>query len=92
MTENSPSHEISLLRQSLDDFQRTAVTIDRFTRHEDLDEQRHKESGARLVAMETAQANLNGRLAVIAFVLVTGIPILSWFVNVVLGPHIVAKP
>ena len=79
MADTTSREEIALLRSDL----REMVTVDRFQRHEDLDKERHDAADARLGRIEQGQANLMGRLAIVAAILVLAIPVItSWLVAV----------
>ena len=81
--------ELQAVRDAIQDLQTHTVSIERFQRHEDLDEERHKmnqgqhaANAARLVEIEKGQANLMGRLFVLGTVLVLAIPVLTaWLVG-----------
>lgn len=59
--------------------------------HETVDETRHTSNTSRLTALEVAMADLKGyirgRTAAIAVVLSVVIPLVTWLVNALLGPH-----
>lgn len=91
MAESSSSTEIKLLlRSAIKDWK------DQFRNHEVTDEARHISNTARLTALEVGQAGLKGyirgRTVAITAFLTLAIPILSWFVNVLFGPHAPVKP
>lgn len=64
---------------------------ERMNDHELVDETRHNSNTSRLTALEVGMADLKGyirgRTAAIAVVLTVAIPLVTWFVNALLGPH-----
>jgi len=94
MAESPSSAEIKLLRSSIGDWKEDWK--DQFRNHEVTDEARHISNTARLTALEVGQADLKGyirgRTVAITAFLTLAIPILSWFVNVLFGPHAPVKP
>lgn len=63
-----------------------SVSVDRFQRHEDMDEERHISNTARLTKIETGQSYIRGWLAALGAVILFIAPFLNHFVNAWLSP------
>ena len=68
------------------------VTVERFQRHEDLDEDRYKGISSRFNLVESNQSELKGyikgRTTALGVALAIIIPLLSWIVNQLALPHV----
>lgn len=66
--------------------QTQSVSVERFQRHEDLDEERHVSNTTRLTAIETGQGYIRGWLAALGAVILFVAPFLNHFVSAWLSP------
>ena len=72
--------------------QTLSVDVDRFQRHEDLDEERYYDTTKRLSAIEAAQSYVRGWIAALGALVLFVAPVLNHFVNAWLSSGSPGKP